>query len=635
MIRRIEVKCLGPHEALILNLDPEGTTRISGPSEAGKSFIMRATSFALWGCDLDGKPLDPAAIRDGHDKAEVALTLKTGSAIARTKTRGGSLARSLQKNGDPKETFKSDDAFRVALGKVGSPDLRLAMFPLAWQPLAAGNARPLRDFLTGILPPADLRAEVKRLMDAAQYDLCFGDPIDAKGAEVARRDANRAADEASGALTAATSRLADAEAMTVPTVPADLEAQARQTLALAEEWEAHRQAHAKWVSASTMHAAAVQTRDEWRKRRAEVGEAPKGEGLIAAQDAARAAVSAAEDALVPAIAGVRTAEEALRLAQTAPDAEVVKAEAALAKARAAYEAAPKDDVCDRCNRPGWEEAVDVRDEATRALRSAEAALADAEKYALTRRQKAEKAAAKVLAEAEAAEARLRTEWEAKVDAADAADEAFRAFREEAAAHAAAVKALGPEPTVPAETPAPKPLASAPPNDATIEDARSLLDSIKEAKGAATAKAEAIRQAKAALTTAETSKATTTAEATRLDALVSAVRQAPSEIAKRQAEALGDLGPVSLVWGDGDAKSPAVEVRIDGRAWDLASTGRQIVADLWLRAAFRRAMGTPWAGLFVDRDQDVGGQPLPEVGGPVIILETTKEPKGTALYVADK
>ena len=78
--------------------------------------------------------------------------------------------------------------------------------------------------------------------------------------------------------------------------------------------------------------------------------------------------------------------------------------------------------------------------------------------------------------------------------------------------------------------------------------------------------------------------------------------------------------MSLHFGD----NPAVEVRIDGRPWWLASRGRQVVADVWLRAALRRALGRDWP-LFVDNVQDVAGQPLPEPGGSTVWLRTADGP----------
>ncbi|MEQ1572111.1 MAG: hypothetical protein ABMA64_41165, partial [Myxococcota bacterium] len=113
-------------------------------------------------------------------------------------------------------------------------------------------------------------------------------------------------------------------------------------------------------------------------------------------------------------------------------------------------------------------------------------------------------------------------------------------------------------------------------------------------------------------------AVTTKSYDRLSALLEAVRAAPSAVAARQALSLGDLGPVTLTFGD----NPAVTVSIDGRPWWLASRGRQVVADMFLRAAIRRVLDKEWLPIVVDNVQDVGGQPLPEVEGPVVLLQTT-------------
>ena len=625
MLRTISVRCLGPHEALTLDLDPEGTTVVTGPSEVGKSFLMRAVCFALWGCDLDGKPLDVGAIREGHKKAEVTITLKTGTVITRTKTTGGSVTRALRKNGET-TPYTTDTAFAAALGKAGNPDLRLAMVPGAelgrgWQALAAGNARALRDTLTAYLPPADLRGEVERIMEEGDNLILLRDPIDEKGAKALRTEANRLHSEAMGAHRAACDRKTEAEAMTVPTVTPDLEAQAREVLALAAEWTEWTERTAHRQTSKERTAEATKALDEWRKRKAGIGEAPKDDGLTRRRDDAANEENLAHQAYKAAESVTIEAEAALKAAETDPDPEVTEAYAVLDRARTARNAAPKDDTCPKCGRPGWEEAVDVRDEANRAFLAAEAALAEVLDASAIRRQKAEADTKGAATEAKAKETALRAEWHAKEDAAKAAAKACTEFCSQAAAHTAALRALGPEPTVPAvpmESPKPE---QPEPTPETIGDARSLLRRIDEAKGAAVAKEQAVRQAKAAMAKAEQAVVTAGREAARLDALVAAVRQAPSEVARRQAEALGDLGPVSLVFGDGTAQSPAVEVRIDGRAWDLASTGRQIVADAWFRAALRRIMGAPWLAVFVDRPQDVGGQPLPDVE-PAVILRTT-------------
>ena len=89
-------------------------------------------------------------------------------------------------------------------------------------------------------------------------------------------------------------------------------------------------------------------------------------------------------------------------------------------------------------------------------------------------------------------------------------------------------------------------------------------------------------------------------------------------------ALGDLGPVSFVFGD----NPAVEVRVDGRPWWLASRGRLIVADAYLRAALRRVMELEFLPLVIDNVQDVGGQDLPALAPPLIVLRTNHGPELT-------
>jgi hypothetical protein len=180
-------------------------------------------------------------------------------------------------------------------------------------------------------------------------------------------------------------------------------------------------------------------------------------------------------------------------------------------------------------------------------------------------------------------------------------------------------ALGREPHVPALPEAPIAPTTARPNDTDELAARSTLDEAQRADGA---KAQRARDLDAAQRTAATSaqaEAVATAEATRLDALVDAVRRAPTEIARKQKEALGDLGCVDFRFPE---EGPAVEMLIDGRSWERASKGRKVFADLCLRMAFRRLLGMPWLPVFVDEMQS-WSDAWPAFDGPVIALRTTK------------
>ncbi len=148
----------------------------------------------------------------------------------------------------------------------------------------------------------------------------------------------------------------------------------------------------------------------------------------------------------------------------------------------------------------------------------------------------------------------------------------------------------------------------------------ILADSQRAAGAADQRQADIRKLNQAITAAATTLTDHQTESARLNVLVDVIREVPSRLAARQAAALGDLGPVSLTFSD----NPAVSVLIDGRPWWLASRGRQVVADIHLRAAIRRAAGLSDLPIIIDNVQDVGGQPIPRIPGPVLILRTTDE-----------
>ena len=183
----------------------------------------------------------------------------------------------------------------------------------------------------------------------------------------------------------------------------------------------------------------------------------------------------------------------------------------------------------------------------------------------------------------------------------------------------ASNALGDEPPTPIEREEPpeEPAADRPTDEAkaaalaVLEDEAKLIGR-KEQRNADTGKAEA------GLAAAEHAFTEAKAEAARLDVLVECVRAAPSVAIRRQLAALGDLGCVSLDLPEGGG----CLVRVDGRRWSAASTGRQVVADALFRAGIRRAMKAPYLQVFVDLVTSVGGQPAAPIDDPVVLLRTT-------------
>ena len=623
MLKELTICRLGPHEATTLTLNPDSTTTISGPSEAGKSTAIEATCFALWGCGSDGKPLDPGCIREGHDKAEVSLMLKSGLTIERSLTRKKSMTRRAG-NGEGVTTYASEQALAARLGKLGDESLRLILAPLAWKDLAAGNARPLRDFLASLLPPANVGAEVLRLMCEAGQTFRVGDPLTEKEAATLRTEANRDASETEGRVREAASRCLD---LSAPLPPAPDVGPAQATLDAANAWEMHELACGDYRRIEDARSRAEVAAVEWDQRKAGLPAVPTDTEETAANERCKpltTAYSAAQGKADKAEGPVFKAKQALETAKTVEDFIIALAVAAVDRAKLQLRCAPVDDVCFTCHRSGWTEATATREKAEADLVTAQAALEEAKAGEPGRRAEAIEAVTEALAKAtadrDAAVAAFRTA-DAALAEADAVVDDICARR---SAHAAAVKALGPRPMIPAPATKPAAPAVACPTPAEITAAEEAFDAVSLAKGAASQRAKDLASATKAAREAKSAHDSAVAEATRLDALVAAVRRAPSEIAAKQAETLGDLGPVTFRWGDGDAKSPAVEVLIDGRPWKFASKGKEVVADLWFRAALRRAKGMPWLPLFVDDVTNVGGQKLPDVGGCVVLLETTDD-----------
>ena len=229
MIRRLTIRGWGPHENTTLDLDPKGPNTIVGPSMAGKSSLVDAACWCLWGTLADGRRHDPALIRDGADAAEVEVELGSGTVFRRKVTRAKTVVR--QKNG---ETYTNAVAWNEALGPLGKhPELsRVTVAPLAWTVLAdgEGGGRPLRDLIASVLPSVALRDVVREL----HPELRDNDSLTESDVFDRRAEANRARDEAAGRLEAARGEF-DRANTAPPTAP---------DLGLIEAWERWERAQA-------------------------------------------------------------------------------------------------------------------------------------------------------------------------------------------------------------------------------------------------------------------------------------------------------------------------------------------------------------------------------------------------------
>jgi hypothetical protein len=578
VIGSITIDALGPIDQVHHELGM-GISHVVGPSEGGKTLgIIDATCFVLWGEDSRGRPFPVELIRDGHSEMSVQLKLVSGTSIYRKMDRKRKQVRQIVREGVMEE-HPREDAFQLALGVLGADHelLRCIMVPFAWVPLAERNARPLRDLLFRVLPQMDLREVVAELMAAQGKALLASDPILEPEAVEARRVQNNVMERAGENLRVAEEIVVEENGALEPPVRS-LES-ATAILANRRAWELfqkEQEAHHRWI--------------DWNTRLRALGVKPE-RGAVT--NTLASDLREAEEAIVATADQLHTCRK-----QEWPGRRELDAMAqTVHTARDAYNNAPENTICPTCKRRGWDEAKTFRTNAKQALDDAEHALEVAEANASdavaawTSDHQADLAGL----EAQLTERRLRLA---------SLREDFEASRTEdpTAAWEKAFRALGPEPT--GRTGPSAPAIQNPPNE-QVDEAHKTKVAWNEYNGAVRGRADAEQRNKNRLTGARAAHATAALEAERLDVLVSAVRAAPSIIAKQQAEALGDLGPVSIRFGT----DPAVEVLFDKRPWYAASTGKRILCDLWLRAAIRRASGNEWLPLFVDERQSWSG-PLP-------------------------
>ncbi|MEQ1569469.1 MAG: AAA family ATPase [Myxococcota bacterium] len=304
MLQRLTISGLGPHREFSADFNPTGRTLVTGPSESGKSFLLEAITFCLWGRTHGGK-FPTEAISDGLDKVTVELLLDSGRLIRRSAT-PSSQRRSISM-GEDTQTFTSEAAFAEALGDLGRDTdvLRLVIVPFDWVKLVEGNARPFRDILTRILPEMDVGAEVARVMAEQGFPVEPGEAtLGEKEVMSLRSDARKARDEAAGRLASARERL-DGLATSEPRPEAGAVDPA--LLDAAERWAAFD----RTAGNGSVRAAAEAAQQAWDRRAAELGAEPVIDpvhgGAAARHQLAQATAAQATQAYQQAFAQQQTA----------------------------------------------------------------------------------------------------------------------------------------------------------------------------------------------------------------------------------------------------------------------------------------------------------------------------------------
>jgi hypothetical protein len=224
---------------------------VAGPSESGKTSLLSALSLALTGSTPHGAEEDEAI----HGERATVEAGVAGVALSWSRRVGG---RAIARVGDT--NCPSLAAHRAAVG-LDPVITQAILWPLRWVDLARSpRARALRDLLASVLPAGDLAAII-----AESADLRPGDPTDIKGAEARQTAANRARDEARGAL-------AQAERMPVPDEapppnPVHVEA-ARALLADIDAWRRYDDAIERHTLLAARHSERAERIRQWHSRAA-------------------------------------------------------------------------------------------------------------------------------------------------------------------------------------------------------------------------------------------------------------------------------------------------------------------------------------------------------------------------------
>ena len=607
MIASITISGAGPIEQGRYDLDPQGVTHIRGPSESGKTTMLNLVCFVLWGTDRDGKPFPVECVREGSKRASVELTLKTGSTISRTLDPRRNQMRALQKRGmAAPQVFGSEETMREALGVLGDQRNRYIVVPFAWQALAEGpgGGRGLRDLLAGLVEGGS-GAIVRELMGAAYRD---GDDLVSEQLAVAnRRGTKRDHEQHTGRLASIRERVSSLgrriEELVAP-APEDLE-QAQAVMQAAKAWSEHGARAKAWEQTEGRRSESARLAELWTTERDKLAaEEPPNPVDLLGQVREWEEAHATEQA------------EQRRLDAQAHAEQRLLAEEKAALASCEEKVAGIDQVpckgmelrhvklgtveCGKCKYLVDAYAAALRLEDLRV--SVKRICLDVQ----TAETKAATVAGKV-----AESARKLSEARARMDEATSRRQAWEKRMRE----------LGAAPSAPAAHPEPEaPTIPRP----TEEAQRQAAATLAQADGVARDRrmlGQELTLERGNLTRAEETGARLERDVAHDEALVDALRRAPTLLAERGLALLGDLGPVSVRFDDDKGGS---RVLVDGRdaREPLVSRGRLTYADSLLRAGLRRALRRLWLPVWVDNAQDWSG--AFDIEGPAVLCWTMSE-----------
>lgn len=306
--------------------DWRGNNTLRGASGVGKSTVVNAMLSLFGAADLPAGKLTIEAVTGGNTTLSVAQTA------------GGSKTYERRK-GDSAYKGAAWRDFSAWTPAAQDPDLvRAIALPLEWHRLATADlGRPLRDLFARVLPPADVPARIRSILEAAGLTVderlltVAVVPKDSDYAtevirqlRIAQTDANSAKDKAEEAARIRAETLAETKANAVDPVDEKTIAAAQAIVNAAEEWAAYDRRVETYNASRAEYDRQQEKRREWQA---------SIDALPARPEADNAALLAAAEAIGVARAAVHVAEAEERAA-----AERARIETAVAEAAAKAEA---------------------------------------------------------------------------------------------------------------------------------------------------------------------------------------------------------------------------------------------------------------------------------------------------------
>lgn len=540
----------------VLNLvvpEPMGWTDFHGRSGAGKTAVLASPTFALLGTKPNGKAIDDDWIGEGSDDCQVSLTTRAGTTLTRRRTRKGDVRRVMSRP-EGEQTFPTDESLAAKLGPLlANRDVtRMVLVPLAWKALA--------DTQLG-RPLRDLLMSILPPMDLRKQigEMLAESKHTLKASDPVEEKGVKALQSAANADVIAKKASLDTLSAQLKAAPTEeMVATANQVLDTLKVWESYDTGKREADRMNESYTAATARHADWTDRKAALGVRPEAP--------ATSALSELQSRVVRGKSLIADAERS-HTALTVALAKHIEAKA--------HAAGGKCPTCGHAIKAAPEAVADI-----------DASITKTEADIATSAARITKSKA-TLAEVEAQITKITEDGAA----ARAWDASFAALGRE--------PSIPTMPTMPTEPTALRPLA------AQVEAARTTL---ADARSAASTVAAVEKATKAHAASVE--------EQARVVALVQASRQAPTILMRRQTEAMGDLGPVSLRFPPKENQlTPEIEVLYNGRSVDCASSGEMVITDLWLRAMFRRLGKVPTLPIPVDNAQDWSGE-WPAIAGPV-------------------